>query len=784
MVTTIYQFGDFSLHPRSRELRRNGELLELPASGFDCLVYLLEHRERPVGKDELIAAVWGRTEVSESLLAQTIVRLRRALGDTGTEQRCIKTVPRVGYRWIADTKIISNGVGDMMQPPAPGDGGIGAQSASDKPVTRSPWRRQLLWITPLLLMLIAVAGYWSWHASGPQPLPFNQGTTIVLPAEIDAPEDWKWLRLGLMDLISSDLREARIPVESSQTVLDLLDQKDTEAQSRLASFTWTIHPRVTQSGNVWTVHLKATNPDGRVWQAEASADNVMTTAHSANYLLLAQMGAAQPARPASSDARQQYVMRINAAALAGSTDAEQALIDNAPAEVKNTPEFEYAKSAFYCDQGMYEPCKQGLADLLQRLPAGTQPSLRGQALAHQWYVYYREHNYTQGENVLGQAIKLLQKQPDAGPLAFAYAQRAELEQIDGKFDQAASDFGLARVNYTLSGDTAGAYGIDESLADLSMQRGRFKQAIPTIQRAYEQYQQAGMRQFMPPLLQDLVMAQKLLLQHSDELATTDRYWPFEQKHWQITEDVTRHMLTYARALALADNGRTADASHLLEQMLAEVKLDAKGEPGVQAVTEVLLARLALERGDTQTAETWISKVLAEQVLERDYDKRDYAQAWLVKVMVMQQGGKQEELKRTVTAMQTWAAALPEQSEWIDILTMRAQAVEAWSEGRHDQALSLLQQAISKADDLGVPELIVDVGQAYTHALLGAGKLNEAVAISGQLATWGQLDWRAAWAQAAVYRGLGQSLPWEQYREKATALAGDRMLKPDASVFIY
>jgi Flp pilus assembly protein TadD len=84
----------------------------------------------------------------------------------------------------------------------------------------------------------------------------------------------------------------------------------------------------------------------------------------------------------------------------------------------------------------------------------------------------------------------------------------------------------------------------------------------------------------------------------------------------------------------------------------------------------------------------------------------------------------------------------------------------------------------------VPELIVDVGQAYTQSLLAADKVEEAVAVSGELSTWAQLDWRAAWAQACAYRALGQVASWERYRQTARELAGDRVLPADASVVMY
>src|SRR5687768_8461205 len=77
-----YRFGSFELDTHARELLRDGRPVALAVVALDCLAYLIEHRDRPVGRDELISAVWGRTDVSESTLAHTIVRLRQVLGDS------------------------------------------------------------------------------------------------------------------------------------------------------------------------------------------------------------------------------------------------------------------------------------------------------------------------------------------------------------------------------------------------------------------------------------------------------------------------------------------------------------------------------------------------------------------------------------------------------------------------------------------------------------------------------------------------------------------------------
>lgn len=787
MTHPIYRFDDFCLNLLSRELSRRGTPVAIASNGFDCLVYLIEHRERVVGKDELIAAVWGRSDISDNLLAQTLVRLRRVLGDVGSEQRCIKTVPRVGYRWMLDVAVeFQADSAESLTVDSHDRGDPGAVEVSDPLPAAKP---RLRFFVAAFLLLVTLGGvYLSWklhpHASKPA-LDFDHGSAVVLPANVSAPEDWKWLRLGLMDLIGGDLREAKIPVESSQTVLNLLSQTDTGGSSQFAAFTLVIRPHVVLDNNLWHVHLDASSPDGRIWQAESSSDNVLKAARSADTRLLAEMGfMAEPGKPTSDDAKEEYLMRIDAATYAGASDVVRELLDKAPVAVREMPEFDYAKAVFHCNQGEYELCKQGLANLLQRLPADKQPVLRGRALAQQYYIYFREHDYAGGEAALSEAVQLLQKQKNTTYLAFAYAQRGELEILDGKLDQAQSDFGLARVNYALDGYTIGALDMDASMARLAMQRGQYAQGLPVIQRAYDEYQRMGMRQFLPYLLQDMIVSQRALLRYADELAITERYWPFEQKHWDVPEQVTRHLLVFERAHALADNGRTTEASKLLEQVLAEIEHDPNGEPGLQGCVETLLAKLALQRGDISASQAWISKALGGQLLEKDSDKRDYADAWLTNVMVLQRAGNKKELKEGMVAMQAWAAALPAQDEWIAILLLRAQAVVAWSEGRHDQALAQLKLAMDKADAWGVPELIVDVGQAYAQALLAAGKVEEASSVGGKLSNWSQLDWRAAWTQACVYRALGQTPSSEQYRSKALALAGDRILPADAQVFIY
>ncbi len=100
----LYRFEKCAIDTARRELRRGAELTPLEPKVFDLLVYLIEQRERVVSKDDLLAALWDGRTVSESALSTIINAARSAIGDSGEEQRLIKTLPRKGVRFIGDVR--------------------------------------------------------------------------------------------------------------------------------------------------------------------------------------------------------------------------------------------------------------------------------------------------------------------------------------------------------------------------------------------------------------------------------------------------------------------------------------------------------------------------------------------------------------------------------------------------------------------------------------------------------------------------------------------------------
>ena len=100
----IYLFGDCALDTDRRELRRRSGLVEIEPQVFDVLEFLIRKRDRVVSRDDLLEAVWQGRIVSESTLSTRINAARAAIGDDGTAQRMIRTLPKKGVRFVGEVR--------------------------------------------------------------------------------------------------------------------------------------------------------------------------------------------------------------------------------------------------------------------------------------------------------------------------------------------------------------------------------------------------------------------------------------------------------------------------------------------------------------------------------------------------------------------------------------------------------------------------------------------------------------------------------------------------------
>jgi TolB-like protein len=102
-------FSDHLLDTGRRELRRDSKLLDVEPQVLDLLIHLVQNRDRVVSRDELIDSVWGGRIVSDSTLSSRIYAARKAVADSGHEQKMILTVARKGIRFVGHVLTPSSG---------------------------------------------------------------------------------------------------------------------------------------------------------------------------------------------------------------------------------------------------------------------------------------------------------------------------------------------------------------------------------------------------------------------------------------------------------------------------------------------------------------------------------------------------------------------------------------------------------------------------------------------------------------------------------------------------
>ncbi len=93
-----------ALDAERRELRAGSALVSIEPLVFDLLDFLIRNRDRVVSKENLLTAAWRGRIVSDSAIAARINAARRAIGDSGEQQRWIRTVARKGFRFVGDVR--------------------------------------------------------------------------------------------------------------------------------------------------------------------------------------------------------------------------------------------------------------------------------------------------------------------------------------------------------------------------------------------------------------------------------------------------------------------------------------------------------------------------------------------------------------------------------------------------------------------------------------------------------------------------------------------------------
>src|SRR6476646_637467 len=107
-VNQLYEFGPFRLDATEHTLLRDGRPVPLRPKVFDILLVLIENRGHLVGKEQLMSSVWTEQFVEEGNINKNISMLRQVLGESDGGHKFIETIPKRGYRFVADVRDVSD----------------------------------------------------------------------------------------------------------------------------------------------------------------------------------------------------------------------------------------------------------------------------------------------------------------------------------------------------------------------------------------------------------------------------------------------------------------------------------------------------------------------------------------------------------------------------------------------------------------------------------------------------------------------------------------------------
>lgn len=126
-----YKFAGFLLIPHKQLLMNSDRPIALSPRAYDALVFMVRHRGELIDKATLMNAIWPDVVVEENNLHQHISALRRILGEGESDNRCIVTIPRRGYRFVAEVTVIEHGGSNEIVPGL--EGGRISSTLSAKP---------------------------------------------------------------------------------------------------------------------------------------------------------------------------------------------------------------------------------------------------------------------------------------------------------------------------------------------------------------------------------------------------------------------------------------------------------------------------------------------------------------------------------------------------------------------------------------------------------------------------------------------------------------------------
>ena len=210
--TPVVRFGIYEMSLQSGELRKGGVRIRVQQQPLKLLEILLERPGQVVTRDELRNRLWPNESFGDfdQAVNIAIAKLRGALGDSADNPRFIETLPKRGYRFIADVSIT-----ESEPPPVPPESGRSEASGEQFREVSSPptserfqWRKARTAIVLVLILVLSVLVVWLYHSRNRPSASATVRSIAVLPLENlsgDAAQDY--FADGMTDQLITDLAQ-------------------------------------------------------------------------------------------------------------------------------------------------------------------------------------------------------------------------------------------------------------------------------------------------------------------------------------------------------------------------------------------------------------------------------------------------------------------------------------------------------------------------------------------------------------------------------------------------
>jgi DNA-binding winged helix-turn-helix (wHTH) protein/tetratricopeptide (TPR) repeat protein len=762
-----YRFGAFTLDPQARELRRSGELVGVQQMVFDGICYLIEHHERAVGRDELIAAVWGKADVTYSLLSQLVVKMRQAVGESGNDQRTIRTIPRFGYRWVAGVENAADQAVPTLEIHS------GESRRIDVP-------KQAL-LQALLFASLAVAAFAGWFLFGAhQTITAESASTgrtsnvaAVLPVEVEAIGDWAWVRLGAMDLIGERLRNAGLAVVPSEDVVALsrngMTSKELGEVRDITGARYVIASTALRKEQEWVVSLRLKSTDGVKHAVEARNDDVLVAAREASDHLLQILGRPVPLQDTGAFSRSddELLARAKAALIAGELATARRLLESASEAFKQSPEWRRRMVQVDDRSNRLESAARRLDDLLKEVSAESTPQMRAALLNDSGVIEIGRDQPALAEQRFREALSLGANGEDLAQVGRAQLGLGIAYQMQGDYERFGTELARARVAYTVSGNVGGLASVEWNEGELYIRYNHYAAAKTALEHAAERYDRLGRGAELALAQGSRIKVALALLDSSSAVAIGTQALP-GLEGLQVPEALHYFRIQWARALISA--GRLTEARALLDRWSQDVRSEPP-DPYFSAGVSAQMAGLDLAAGRPEVA-LIPAEQAADTLVLPDF-ARERLQAWLIVLRALRELGRDTEAAAETRLFSAWAVTSSKHA--IAAYGWMVEAEQAVGEGRQAAVRELYEKALRAATEEGVPADIAEIAGSYGNSLLVEGDLDRASIVIGRVAGFAEHDYGCALLQAHLYHALGRHAAWDTALSDARRLAGERAI---------